>query len=115
MEQYGLNPEMFGHAKRPDATPNQNCWEFFNCKDIPTCPVPKETRLNGIHSGKNAGRACWVVAGTLCGGNKQGSHIDKEHGCLQCKFYNTVKEEEFEKPEGFRLSMSLVQILKSNK
>jgi hypothetical protein len=101
--------------KQFDNTQSQNCWEFFKCKDMSACPVSKETKLDGIHSGKNAGRSCWVVAGTMCGGSKQGSHIDKELGCLQCKFYSIVKEEEFRKPHGFRLSISLLHILNSNK
>ncbi|MDA8433400.1 MAG: hypothetical protein M0Z60_10630 [Nitrospiraceae bacterium] len=112
MNQYGLNPEIFADQTRAADPAARNCWEFFSCKDYSTCPVPGETRLDGVHGGKNAGRACWVVAGTMCGGSRQGSHVDKEHGCLQCKFYALVKEEEFGKSEGFKLSMSLVQMLK---
>lgn len=48
-----------------------NCWEFKKCGresggahayDFGVCPAATEKRLNGTHGGKNAGRACWVVA-----------------------------------------------------
>ena len=63
-----------------------NCWEFKKCgretdgaktASLGVCPA----------STKNAGQACWLVAGTFCGGKVQGSFADKEQGCLQCEFY----------------------------
>jgi hypothetical protein len=55
-----------------------------------------ERRLNGIHDGLNAGRACWVVAGTLCGGKVQGSFASKMSNCKVCDFYKVVSSEEGE-------------------
>ena len=52
-----------------------------------------------------------MIAGTMCGGSKQGTHVDKEKSCIECEFYNKVKNEEFSAPDGFKLSMSLFQIL----
>ena len=79
-----------------------NCWEFKKCgrepgghnKDQGVCPAAVDTNLDGSHDGKNAGRACWVVAGTLCEGEVQGTFAKKYAGCEQCDFYQAVVEEE---------------------
>lgn len=80
-----------------------NCWEFKKCgretggkheKDLGVCPATLEKKLDGTHEGKNAGRACWVVAGTLCGGKTQGTFAKKYENCEKCDFYNLVKREE---------------------
>jgi hypothetical protein len=82
----------------------QNCWEAKNCGrqpggvNVPTlgiCPAAVEARLDGIHGGKNAGRACWVVAGTLCKGQVQGTFAQKFQNCEICDFYAGVKKQEF--------------------
>lgn len=80
----------------------KNCWEFMKCgrepggarTDLGICAAAVEHRLNRIHEGWNAGRACWIVAGTLCGGQEQGTFAQKYHNCEKCDFYKTVKAEE---------------------
>ncbi|MDD5492013.1 MAG: hypothetical protein PHV60_04960, partial [bacterium] len=47
-----------------------------------------------IHGGKNAGRACWAVAGTLCIGKSLGSFALANNNCFECSFYMMVKNEE---------------------
>lgn len=95
-----------------------NCWEVMNCgrqpgghhiHDLGICPVPQEERLDGVHDGTNAGRSCWVVAGSLCGGNIQGSFAEKFRNCEKCDFYQQVKDEEFPR---FKLSAMLLAKLK---
>ncbi len=80
-----------------------NCWEFKRCgrergglhtDDLGICPAAKEKKLDGVHGGINAGRACWVVAGTLCGGKIQGTFARKIRSCKKCAFYAKVSEEE---------------------
>ncbi|OGI04901.1 MAG: hypothetical protein A2Y25_00555 [Candidatus Melainabacteria bacterium GWF2_37_15] len=80
-----------------------NCWEYNKCgrepgginaAELGVCPAAIEKKLNGIHCGKNAGRACWIVAGTLCEGTIQGTYATKRKNCLKCDFYKLVKEEE---------------------
>ena len=80
-----------------------NCWEAKKCgreqggpkaSELGTCPAYLESKLNTINGGKNGGRACWVVAGTLCGGKTQGTYASKEQNCLGCDFYKKVKAEE---------------------
>ncbi len=89
-----------------------NCWEFKNCgreqngaraDELGICPVSTETRLDGVHDGKNAGRACWVVTGSICDNKKQGTFSKKYNNCMQCDFHMTVKQE-----EGINLEMSIV-------
>jgi len=79
-----------------------NCWEFMKCgrgPDAPyldgnhPCPVVLETSLDGVHGGSNAGRACWVVAGTMCGGDVQGTFAKKCPSCIECDFYKMVEQE----------------------
>lgn len=82
----------------------KNCWEFKNCRRN------KDPRLNGTHEGVNAGRACWMIAGTFCGGMIQGSYAKKEVKCLDCDFYKYVKNEEYPL---FQLSILLREKLKN--
>ncbi len=80
-----------------------NCWEFKKCgrqpggskaAELGICPASTDKSLSGIHDGKNAGRACWVVAGTFCGGKPQGTAAQKEHTCFMCDFFQLVRHEE---------------------
>jgi len=96
-----------------------NCWEFKKCgravggiktHEIGICPVAQEIKLNGIHNGKNAGRACWVVEGSLCGNKVQGSFGEKFKECVHCEFYRKVKLAE---GANFILSPKLLRILKN--
>lgn len=49
--------------------------------------------MNGTNGGKNGGRGCWGLVGTLCGGKEQGSFA-KAMDCLKCDFYRLVGMEE---------------------
>jgi hypothetical protein len=82
-----------------------NCWEHMKCgreaggekvEELGMCPAFDETKLDGTHGGRNAGRACWIVAGTFCGGKVQGTYAEKEGTCLACGFYKLVRAEENE-------------------
>lgn len=81
----------------------QNCWEFKRCgrqpdgaktKELGVCPASTESRTIGVNDGLNGGRACWAIAGTLCGGNVQGSFASKVSNCMKCDFYQLVRNEE---------------------
>ena len=97
-----------------------NCWDFKKCgresngtkaAELGVCPAAIEKRLDGIHGGINAGRSCWAVAGTLCGGVVQGTYAEKEKNCVQCDFHKLVSREEF---GDFKMSHSLHTILKDS-
>jgi hypothetical protein len=98
----------------------KNCWEHKNCGRYPggprsaelgVCPVTVHQDLHGAHGGNNAGRACWVIAGSLCGGTIQGTYAQKLTNCWRCDFFNAVKQEEDPTDHGFsatRLGMQKV-------
>jgi len=80
-----------------------NCWEITQCgrepggiktAELEVCPAALDTSCNGINSGKNAGRICWAIAGTFCGGEVQGSFAEKRVSCLGCEVFKQVKAEE---------------------
>jgi len=83
----------------------QNCWEFKKCGREPggpqasklgVCPAARDRFYEGINGGKNAGRICWAVAGTLCDGKVQGTFAQKRDTCLDCDFFAKIREEEGE-------------------
>jgi hypothetical protein len=95
-----------------------NCWEFKKCgreanganvKSLGVCPASREAKLNGVHGGSRAGRSCWVMAGTLCKGEVQGTFAQKYQNCSQCDFYVAVRKEE---GNGFMLAVLLLSKLK---
>jgi len=90
--------------------PKQNCWEYKKCgrqpgghraDELGICPATTNEDLHNAHGGRNAGRACWVVAGSLCGGKVQGTYATKLLNCWRCDFMNMVKKEEDDTQIGF--------------
>ena len=82
-----------------------NCWEFRKCgrapggeraKEFGICTATSEARMNGLNGGTNGGRSCWVVAGTFCFGEVQGTFARKLDDCMECEFFWVVAEEEEE-------------------
>jgi len=80
-----------------------NCWEMKACGKEPggkgvessgVCPAATESRLDGQNRGRNGGRSCWVVAGTLCHGATQGAFVTKLVSCSECEFFRQVAREE---------------------
>lgn len=80
----------------------KNCWEVMKCGREPggnnaeklgVCPAAIEARADGIHSGHNGGRCCWVIAGTSCQG-QQGTFAQRFRACSECPFYKKVTMEE---------------------
>jgi hypothetical protein len=91
-----------------------NCWEYKECgresggvnaEQLGICPASTETRLNGVHGGVNAGRTCWVVTGSLCEDEVQGTFSDKYKNCFLCDFHIKVKREE---DSNYQLTSSLL-------
>jgi len=80
-----------------------NCWDFMNCGREPggrntdrlgVCPATTDEAVGGTNCGTYAGRFCWTVAGTLCGGRVQGTFAKKFMACLSCPFLHRVQDEE---------------------
>ena len=95
-----------------------NCWEFKRCgrelggdntAEFGICPASINNTLEGVHNGICAGRTCWAVAGTMCGGEVQGSFARKYKDCGLCDFYNAVREEE---GDNFILTIDLLGMIR---
>lgn len=80
-----------------------NCWEYMRCGREPgsanaykegVCPAAADESFDGINSGRCAGRFCWAVTGTFCGGEVQGTFARKRSSCIKCHFYQRVQAEE---------------------
>ena len=64
-----------------------NCWEFKKCG----------REMNGAKAGElgicpafpNSGKNCAKIAGTLCGGDVQGTFAMKLANCMDCDFYQS--------------------------
>jgi hypothetical protein len=89
-----------------------NCWEFVNCERQPggarvgelgICPVTVDEELDGTYGGIAAGRVCWAVVGSFCGGKIQGTYAEKLRDCTKCAFMALVKREESLTPLGFSI------------
>ncbi|MGA3027964.1 MAG: two-CW domain-containing protein [Bryobacteraceae bacterium] len=79
-----------------------NCWEAKRCgrqpggakaAELGVCPAATAS-VGGINGGNHAGRICWAVAGTLCGGQIQGTFAQKVANCMKCEFFLAVRGEE---------------------
>ena len=98
----------------------QNCWEYKKCgrepnghnvRELGVCPAAIERRLDGVHNGINAGRSCWVIAGTFCCGIVEGTFAQKYSTCKDCDFYQLVQAESY---QTFKVSTGLLQKLREH-
>ncbi len=80
-----------------------NCWEFMKCGREPgaknaikkgVCPAASNSGFSGFNQGLESGRICWLVAGTFCNNQTQGSFARKRKNCMDCEFYKQVQAEE---------------------
>ena len=58
------------------------------------CLSVRENRADGANGGFNGGRACWAIAGTLCGGVVTCMFAARVLDCHKCEFYKLVVAEE---------------------
>ncbi len=65
-----------------------NCWEYKNCGREANGSKVDELGICPAYT-QNAGTACWIVAGTFCEGEVQGTFAKKEASCMLCSFYMT--------------------------
>lgn len=81
----------------------ENCWEIKKCgrepggakaAELGVCVAATDTASNGLNSGENGGRICWALAGTLCGGEVQGTFADKSRACSGCEVFVQIRLEE---------------------
>ena len=99
---------------------NENCWESKRCGRGPDgkndCPAAKDSTLNGVHGGVNAGRACWVAAGSYCGSTVTGDFARQMKDCLRCDFYKTIEADEKTSESGFSATrLGMLRALQNGK
>lgn len=80
-----------------------NCWEYNKCgrepggintTNLSICPAATDTSADGINGGKNGGRICWAIAGTMGSKKDQRTPAQNLVSCLICNFFKLVKNEE---------------------
>ncbi len=87
-----------------------NCWQHKKCGREPggakadtegICPAAVGNVFDTFNNGINAGRSCWLVAGTFCDNEIMGTFAEKIDTCKNCSFYQKVQKEEhsFKKAE----------------
>lgn len=64
-----------------------NCWEFKKCGREQG--GTKTAELGVCPASPDDGKSCARIAGTLCGGEIQGSFTTKLTNCMQCDFYKS--------------------------
>ena len=81
----------------------KNCWEFKNCGkqsgskhsgEKGECITASMSMYDGINGGRNGGRVCWMIAGTVCDDERQDTFSHKVESCAKCDFYEAIREEE---------------------
>ncbi|MBF0370154.1 MAG: hypothetical protein HQL52_11925 [Magnetococcales bacterium] len=72
-----------------------NCWEFKKCGKEGECIAGTSTEYNGRFGGKNGGRYCAYIEGTICLDAPGAKGLDKMAVCLKCDFYQILMEEIF--------------------
>lgn len=81
----------------------RDCWVIKACGREPggenvgelgVCPAALPNEYGGVNRGRHAGRFCWAVAGTLCGGEAQGTYAKKLLNCIDCEFLKRVNDDE---------------------
>ncbi len=64
-----------------------NCWEFKKCGR--ESGGVKTNELGICPAYPDSGHGCARIAGTLCGGEVQGSFASKLSNCMNCDFYKS--------------------------
>lgn len=69
------------------------CWEYKGCGREEG--GVKAVELGVCPAYPNGGDNCWMVAGTLCGGQVQGTFAEKMGNCRKCEFYEKKMMDDF--------------------
>lgn len=70
----------------------ENCWKIKSCgREAGGRNVMELGEC--IASTEGFGHSCWAVAGTLCGGEVQGSVKEKAGNCLTCEVHKAYNRQ----------------------
>ena len=75
--------DMPGKAMMLQKAANTQCWEYMHCgsEKENTCPTVVQ----------RYGKACWLVAGTVNGGEPVCLNLHNVPSCKECSFYCALK------------------------
>jgi hypothetical protein len=62
--------------------------------ELGVCPAATEVAADDVNEGTNGGRISWAIAGTICGGQVQGTHAARLGTCTECDLYQRVVREQ---------------------
>ncbi|MBF0176662.1 MAG: hypothetical protein HQL63_07435 [Magnetococcales bacterium] len=79
--------------------PKMNCWEFKACGREKHCPAGRNEDYDGILGGKNGGRFCAFVPGTLSRDYAVRTQEGKFSECVGCEFYKELLEDSAKQPD----------------
>ncbi len=85
-----IRPIVQRAADNEDTRRKQNCWEVSNCGKENYCLAGTSTLFDGMFGGRNGGRFCAFIDGTLC---KDGAPMDPEEKirrCASCHFFKEI-------------------------
>lgn len=74
-----------------------NCWEYKKCGREKG--GAKAAELGVCPAYPNNGDCCARVAGTLCGGQVQGTFATKLANCMACEFYKSESYQRSKTPQ----------------
>lgn len=57
------------------------------------CPAASDIIFDGMNDGRNAGRSCWLIAGTDCKGETKGTFAKTYENCRSCGFFKQVRSQ----------------------
>jgi len=63
-----------------------DCWEHKKCGREAGGEKAQELGVCPAYTAQ-AGQACWLIAGTFCSGEVQGTFAQKENNCMRCDFF----------------------------
>ncbi|MBF0368633.1 MAG: hypothetical protein HQL52_04170 [Magnetococcales bacterium] len=78
-----------------DKNRKANCWEITECGKEFACIAGTDTRYDGLLGGKNGGRFCAFIEGTLCKDGVPLTSEKKLEKCLNCKIYYEIINDNF--------------------
>jgi len=63
-----------------------DCWKIMQCgRETGGSNVSQDGEC--VAARKGFGHSCWAIAGTLCGGEVQGTEAQKKKNCMVCRVY----------------------------
>jgi signal transduction histidine kinase len=87
-----------------------NCWDVLTCGQGPASPKPcrvaTEDASDGVNGGKNGGRFCWAVGGTLSGREHLATCATMTR-CLNCDFLHLVRSQEEDSFQLLKLALGV--------